>query len=82
MMNMVALALAAQIAAQLPTGAELEKVYWDCDYASITAMLSADDAAVCGTAFEKLKKEKFGGDFSKFMEWWKANKAAEYAKRK
>jgi hypothetical protein len=56
------------------------ELYWQCDYAATQTIIGIEEAAACSFAFEKIKKEKFGGDFSKFMEWWKVNKATEYAK--
>jgi hypothetical protein len=76
---MITMLAAAAIA--LPTGAALEKDFWDCDYASTQALISQGEAAHCSAVFEKIKADKFGGDFSKFMTWWKANKAAQYKLR-
>lgn len=56
------------------------KLFWHCDYATTQSMLGLSEAAGCSVAYEKVKKEKFGGDYQKFMDWWKANKAAEHAK--
>jgi len=60
---------------------ELETAYWDCDYAATQGALGFGDATTCSQVFEALKKEKFGGDFKKFMEWWKDNKEVEHSKR-
>jgi hypothetical protein len=59
---------------------QLDDAWWHCDYASTQSMVSPGDAASCSEIFEELKTRKFGGDFSEFMKWWKANKSAEHAK--
>lgn len=60
---------------------KLETLFWDCDYMSSTALLDGTDAAICSSVFERIKKEKFAGDFNKFMQWWKPLKDKEHAKR-
>jgi hypothetical protein len=60
---------------------KLETLYWDCDYMSSVALLDSTDAAICSAVFERMKAEKFGGDFNKFMQWWKPLKDKEHAKR-
>lgn len=76
---MNALLLAAALS--LPSGLALEKMYWDCDYMTTQTLVDAGGAATCSEVFEKLKAEKFKGDFSKFMEWWNKNKGAEHKAR-
>ena len=61
--------------------AEVEKAYWDCEFAASQGFLDFDDAEVCNQVFERLKAEKFHSDFNRFLEWWRANKAREYAAR-
>jgi hypothetical protein len=73
--------LAAALAIPTPSGADLERAYWDCDYASTVAFMGPDEAAYCSAVFEKLKAEKFGGDFTKFMAWWRANKGVQHKAR-
>ncbi len=76
-----ALTLAASTAlADIPI-AHIEKTYWDCDYAANRTIVDPSDAEFCGHAFERLKAEKFNGDFQKLLEWWKVNKAREHAVR-
>ena len=76
---MLELVLAAGLT--LPTGADLEKAYWDCDFATTQTMLGGDEAMYCSQIFEKLKADKFGGDFDKFMAYWRENKKREHAAR-
>lgn len=61
--------------------AEVEQVFWDCDFKGTQHMLDFDDAHVCSTVFERLKAEKFNSEFDRFLEWWQTNKAREYAGR-
>jgi hypothetical protein len=60
---------------------EAEKVYWDCEFAAEQGVLDIGDAEVCSKVFEQLKAAKFGSDFNRFLEWWRANKGREYAAR-
>lgn len=76
---MITMLAAAAIA--LPAGPALEEAFWDCDFASTQTLVGQGEAAVCSSVFEKLKTDKFNGDFSKFMVWWKANKDAQYKLR-
>ncbi|HKO67888.1 MAG TPA: hypothetical protein VJU53_08795 [Burkholderiaceae bacterium] len=59
--------------------AELEKGFWICDYISATRGIEGPRAVTCGANFEELKQKKFVGDFDALVEWWRVNKAAEYA---
>ena len=56
---------------------EVEKVYWDCEFMATEGRISLDHAAGCSELYEHLKKEKFGGEFERFLVWWKANKERE-----
>jgi hypothetical protein len=76
------LALAAASIITLPANLDIEKTYWDCDYATTQTLAGFEEAAICSTVFEKLKADKFKGSFQDFMVWWKANKEREYASRK
>jgi len=57
---------------------DLEKLFWMCDYISTRQVMDFNEAVACSSVFEKLIKERFNGDFSKFMVWWKANKDTEH----
>lgn len=53
---------------------EAEKIFWVCDKASSEDALDPGSAAECSVAYEIVLRDKFQGDFSKFLVWWKANK--------
>lgn len=57
----------------------LMKTFWECDYAASQSIMNPGDAEICSLNYEKVKFEKFNGDFSKLLEWWKANKTAQHA---
>ncbi len=60
---------------------DLERHYWDCNYAATQSMLDTVDAEFCSRVYERLKAEKFNGDYQKFMKWWADNKTRENAAR-
>ena len=60
--------------------AELESVFWTCDYLATTRGVLATPAAACRHATESLKRAKFGGSFPALLEWWQENKAAQHAR--
>jgi hypothetical protein len=60
---------------------EMEKTYWDCEFAAEQGMLDSSDAGACSEVYERLKMEKFNNDFRRFLQWWKTNKGREYAAR-
>lgn len=61
------------------TESELRVAYWDCDYMSTVGALGFGDATACSFIYERLLTTLPPGGF---MAWWRANKDAEYAKRK
>lgn len=61
--------------------AEVEKAYWDCEFAATTAQISLDDAAACSEIYEHLKKYRFGDRFDHFLAWWNENKVRELSIR-
>ena len=62
---------------QSPLGAtELERAFWTCDYVATTRGVYAAPIELCSAVTERLKNEKFSGDFGELLEWWKANKIA------
>lgn len=46
---------------------EVEKAYWDCEYAALQGAVDLDKGAACNDIFELLKKHKFGGNFQAFL---------------
>ena len=64
--------------AQLLSTAELERVFWACDYAAGTRGVLAKPVATCSAVFDDLKDARFGGDFDALVTWWRANKDTEH----
>lgn len=62
-------------------GIEMEKAYWDCEFAASEGQISLDAAAACSEIYELLKKVKFGGRFDVFLAWWRENKVREMSSR-
>ncbi|HET9653353.1 MAG TPA: hypothetical protein VFP36_14225 [Usitatibacter sp.] len=60
--------------------AQLEDAFWFCDYVATTQGVAAAPRAACRYVTEEVKRQKFGGDFDRFLQWWRDNKAAEYAR--
>ena len=58
--------------------ANLEKQFWECDYAATTRGVGLGEGAMCGEVYEDLKRSKFRGDFQAMFSWWHHNKAAEH----
>ena len=63
---------------RLLSTAELERVFWACDYAAGTSGVLATPVATCSAVFDDLKDARFGGDFDALVKWWRANKDAEH----
>jgi len=63
------------------SGVEVEQAYWDCEYAATQGRISLDEGAACVEIFEDLKKGRFGGDFERFLSWWRENKEREISAR-
>lgn len=76
-----ALALSTSALAAQPPLSEAVKTFWDCDFVSTQTVLDPGTAAGCSEAFEQVKAEKFKGDATALLAWWKANKDAEHKKR-
>src|SRR5688572_460582 len=84
-----ALALCAACASQpepaaVPAPAEpsphtqLESIFWHCDYVATTKGMDATPVRECAAATRELRQVKFGGNFNRMLEWWRANKPAEH----
>lgn len=83
---LVSSAALAQVADKIPEIEalpmdKLESVHWDCDYMASVNMVDVSDAAICSAVYERLKAEKFGGDFNKMLAWWKENKTKQHTLR-
>ncbi|HEY0847270.1 MAG TPA: hypothetical protein VGE12_18015 [Noviherbaspirillum sp.] len=75
------LLLIATIPVEHWSTAELEKAYWDCEFAAVQGRLELSDAAGCSELYEQLKSDKFHGDFARFLAWWRENKDRELSSR-
>ena len=60
--------------------AEVERLFWSCDYVATTHGVDSAPVDVCSAATEALKNTKFGGDFMALLAWWRGNKPAEHAR--
>jgi hypothetical protein len=60
------------------TSSEVEKAFWQCDYAVTTSGMGLGEGAWCAEISEEFKRRKFAGDFQAMLVWWQQNKAAEY----
>jgi hypothetical protein len=59
--------------------ADLEKAFWICDHAAtVQGIIDAGIAMPCGVATERLRLDKFSGDFPAMLDWWQQNKAREH----
>ena len=61
--------------------AQLERLFWDCDAYSMQHVLSSGEAALCSMAHEEFGRRRFDGDFGRLLDWWRARKADEHARR-
>lgn len=68
------------VIADLPP-AEVERLYWNCEFTATQGILDSDDAAACSTIYEHIKAKKFHGDFNALLLWWKQNKDKEITSR-
>ena len=55
--------------------------YWDCEVAYLRGEKLPEDMRECIAVSEEIKRQKFQGDFTAYLEWWRANKSDEYQKR-
>ena len=60
----------------------LERLFWDCDAHATQEALSPGDGALCATLSDLLKARRFDGDFGRMLDWWRAHKATEHARRR
>ena len=57
----------------------LEKAFWDCDYAATHRMLDIGEAGDCSVITEDVRRSF--RDFAGMLKWWQRNKAAEHRSR-
>lgn len=68
-------AVQAFAAAASPADAELaqlERRYLACDRIASAQRLAPGDAAECSWVSEQLLRQRFGGDFERLLQWWRA----------
>jgi hypothetical protein len=63
--------------ASVPDG-DLEDIFWLCDYAATVGFVDPDDRESCSAITDRLKAERFGGDFERMLEWWQANRTVRH----
>ncbi len=56
-------------------------LFWDCEAQATQEVVSPGDGAMCSSVSDMLKLRLFNGDFERMLGWWRAHKAAEYARR-
>ena len=64
----------AASAAQGRADSKLENAFWACDRATATLPYDRDTAITCSVVYEKLKAQKFNGDFCQLLAWWRQSK--------
>ena len=58
--------------------ADLEKVFWICDYTATMHGIDRDLAVACSGVTDELKQMKFGGSYEKLLAWWRLDKLARH----
>ena len=58
--------------------AELESIFWQCDYAATQSALDAGSAQACVVVHDTLKQRKFNGDYTRMVAWWRQHKGAAH----
>ena len=58
--------------------AELETIFWHCDYVATTKGMDATPVRECARATRELRQVKFDGSFHRMLAWWRENKPAEH----
>jgi hypothetical protein len=59
---------------------DLEELFWLCDHAASAGRIGANERAICGAITESLQMQRFGGDFERMLDWWRANRVVEHQK--
>ena len=76
----VAQAPVAAPAAPARSQAQLESIFWHCDYVATTQGMDATPVRECAVATRELRRLKFDGSFYRLLEWWRENKHAEHGR--
>ena len=64
---------AAEAPATVPL-AQLEAIFWTCDYLATTRGVDATPITQCTAATRELRQVKFEGSFQRMLLWWRENK--------
>ena len=56
--------------------AQLEEIFWTCDYLATTRGVDATPISHCTAATRELRRVKFDGSFHRLLAWWRENKPA------
>ena len=73
-------AMPAAPATPVRSHAQLEAIFWQCDYVATTRGVDATPARECAAATRELRQAKFDGSFHRMLEWWRENKPAEHGR--
>ena len=60
--------------------AQLESIFWTCDYVATTRGIDATPMRECAAATRELRQLKFEGSFQRMLAWWRENKPAMHAR--
>ena len=60
--------------------ADLETIFWHCDYVATTKGMDSTPIRECAAATRELRRLKFEGSFQRMLAWWRENKVAEHAR--
>lgn len=61
-----------------PDMAELESMFWQCDYAATQSALDVGSAQACVVIHDSLKQRRFNGDYTRMVAWWREHKSAAH----
>jgi hypothetical protein len=62
--------------------AQLEEIFWSCDYVATTRGVDATPAAQCAAATRELRRVKFANSFQAMLAWWRENKPVEHDRQR
>ena len=62
--------------------AQLEDIFWTCDYVATTRGVDSTPMRECALATRELRRAKFDNSFHRMLDWWREHKPAEHDKRR
>ena len=68
--------------AATPDLAQLEDIFWTCDYVATTRGVDSTPMRECAYATRELRRAKFDNSFHRMLDWWREHKPAEHDKRR